>query len=222
MTEDIPVWRRAIQEQDHPLHRIAWVLFEPERIFHAKFIDRILPEKRADVVAFCYLLLDTDDLYEENALGGGYAPVHAARLLGHWRVEAAIPRLLHIVRHEEPGIPVFDAALLALEEIGVAATAPLLDLLHQLDPHEDDALIPLYAAGTLAQIGRGNPDVWDFLKQQMYRPMDEEYDYELMVGNCLDYDAALGREFIESCLRDQRLRQHHRVIREALAAYESR
>src|SRR6266498_2370382 len=98
MSEDMPIWRQAIKNEQHPLHQAAWTLFSKD--FDVDAAASRLEDQKEDVVGFCMLLLDTPELYPQRALGGGNAPVNAVELLCMWKVEAALPRLLQILEEE--------------------------------------------------------------------------------------------------------------------------
>src|SRR5262245_57588802 len=75
MSEEVPVWRQAIKDESHPLHRAAWILFGKN--FNADYAAQALEAQKDDVIGFCTMLLDSRELYPSSALGGGNAPVNA-------------------------------------------------------------------------------------------------------------------------------------------------
>src|SRR5258708_6960747 len=126
MSEEISVWRQAIKDEQHPLHRAAWTLFGKN--FDVDYAGSTLEVQKDDVVGFCTLLLDARELYPESALGGGNAPVNAVQLLCAWKVEAALPRLLQILEEEDWDTIVYGTTADVIASFGATLVDPLLDM----------------------------------------------------------------------------------------------
>src|SRR5689334_13945201 len=106
---DDPIWRQAIKDEQHPLHRAAWQLFSPS--FNAPYTAQSLAAQKDEVIDFIYLILGADELYNEDSLGKGDAPINAVSLLAEWKVTEAIPRLISILETESEDTVVYGEAM---------------------------------------------------------------------------------------------------------------
>lgn len=78
------------------------------------------------VAPFLIELMLDDELAAEGARGEGYAPVHAARLLGELRAESAIEAMLRRLRDTDWNDLLHNALLVSLPRIGAAVVEPAL------------------------------------------------------------------------------------------------
>ncbi|HET6344809.1 MAG TPA: SEC-C metal-binding domain-containing protein [Myxococcota bacterium] len=68
-------------------------------------------------------ILEDRQLWEEDAPGGGWAPIHAAQVLGERRAADAIPALIEALRHLGDDDLLATAAIVALSKMGATAAA---------------------------------------------------------------------------------------------------
>lgn len=87
-----PVYRQALTDAEHPLHRVVWELFQP-RMDVERTAQR-LDDQREEVIAFVCDLFQARELYEPRSLGGGEVPYNCIDLMAYWRVESFIPLLI--------------------------------------------------------------------------------------------------------------------------------
>jgi hypothetical protein len=125
MTDEIPLWRAALQDSGHALHKAAWLLFDPH--FDPIFTAIRLENQRDGILEFCKVLLDEDELYLEMSLGKGLVPGHVVRLLGEWRATEFIPRLVAMLREAPLHDRLYSALTLAFISLGAASIEPLLE-----------------------------------------------------------------------------------------------
>jgi hypothetical protein len=219
MTDDIPIWRQAVQDKAHPLNQATWLIFAAENI-SLKLADRQLADKRDAVIPYCTLILDTDALYEETALGKGFAPANAARLLGHWQVTDALPRLLHILRHENGNKPVYMGASEGLIAMGEIALMPILEFAATFDRREDDPELPLTLTGILARVGKGKPEAFAYIQNVFTSILPDDGAYHFVAELLIEWDEAQGRAYLEQCLKQSHFRRHHKMIRRVLEQFK--
>jgi hypothetical protein len=94
-----------------------------------------------DAGAELIAVLQDKDLQISEDDGESMASIHAARLLGELRSEAAIPALLAALMDSEPGLILWDAALFALAEIGPPVLEPALALVPDATPEHRGYLV---------------------------------------------------------------------------------
>ena len=90
--ETTPIWREALQNRDHELYTAAWTVFSENMnvdVASSRFNDN-----QDTVVPFLSSIIQDEDLYEQDKLGGGNAPMNALRLIGEWAVVGQLPTLL--------------------------------------------------------------------------------------------------------------------------------
>ena len=98
-------------------------LFNPG--FNLEFSGRSLAKHQDQVVQLCFDILDDQSLQDEDAPGGGCAPINAVRLLAAWKIDAAIPRLWRVIETPYCDDVLLDEILNALCEWGDAAVDAL-------------------------------------------------------------------------------------------------
>lgn len=192
MTDETPIWRQALKDDQHPLHRAAWILFSEK--FNPQYADRVLVDLKPLVIQFIYLILDTEELYWEESLGSGNAPINGLDLLGRWQVVEAIPRLIRLLEETEWDAIAHDRAALALEEMGPEAVDPLLEYAAHVDEDEQVSV-----ASMLAKVGKGLPHIYDHVKKVFERQKDE-WDVAYMAECLLTFDPQQAIPFLEEWL----------------------
>ena len=200
MNADLPIWRQAINDEAHPLHRAAWMLFGSD--FDAAHMAGKLAGQQADVVGFCLLLLDSPELYPSSALGGGSAPVNAVKLLCEWRVEAALPRLLQIMETESWDTIVYGTTADLIAAYGSALVEPLLDMASRRTGDQEQVAI----AGTLADAAPGDPRTVAFVRK-VFDTCKQDFEIGYMSESVLTGDPEGGAKWLESKLRTHKYSQ---------------
>jgi hypothetical protein len=94
--------------------------------------DRILSDAASAIPTLIEVLLD-ESLATENGPGRGYAPIHAARLLGDLAATEAIEPLLGRLADTTWDEILHDTIIQALPRIGAAVVEPALGLLAETD-----------------------------------------------------------------------------------------
>jgi hypothetical protein len=194
MSEEMPIWRQAIKDEQHPLHRAAWILFS--RDFDVASAASRLEDQKEDVVGFCTLLLDDRTLYPESALGGGNAPVHAVQLLCMWKVEAAIPRLLQILDEESWDTIIYGTTADYIENFGPVLVEPLLDMATRKTG--DQELVAI--AGTLADAAPGDTHAVAFIRK-LFDSRKQDFEIIYMSESVLAGDPENGAKWLRDRLR---------------------
>lgn len=194
MSEEIAVWRQAIQDEQHPLNRAAWMLFSKE--MNVKYAERVLAEQKDDVIAFCNLILDTDALYDGKSLGSGNAPIHAVELLCHWKVEDSLPRLLSIMENEEWGSDIYGATADGIAKFGTMVVDPLIDISTRVTDDEMQVAI----AGTLADAAPGDLRTVEFIRA-LFESRTEDFEIGYMAENVLLGDPEGGISWLQDRMR---------------------
>jgi len=210
MSEETPIWRQAIKDEQHPLHRAAWLLFA--KALNPKYADEALSAQKDEVISFCNLILDTDELYNEVALGSGNAPIHAVEMLCYWKVEAAIPRLLRILDEEEWESGIYGTTADAIAAFGLAIVDPLLE---KASRNENDQEVLTAIAGTLADAAPGDPRVIAFIRK-IFDSRTKDFEISYMAENILMGDPEGGAKWLQERLRT---RKYSKDIRKRLEQY---
>lgn len=164
MSDTIAIYRQALKDSTHTLSSIAWELFRQQ--FDVKRVAKKYTERQAELIPFLYVLVDDKKLYEEGALGSGYAPINAVRLLGEWGIVDAVPRLLTIIEEEDRDIIIADQAAVALEKMPAEAIDAILE--YGQKENQD-----ISAAFILTRVGRGDDRCFAFITQVFERVTDE-------------------------------------------------
>lgn len=202
MSDEVPVWRQAVLDKAHPLHQAAWLLFSDG--WSARLADRLPAEDRAKIIEFCYLLIDTEELYLERALGRGLAPANAIRLLGYWQVTDAIPRILDGM-NEEADEGIFVASVQSLGTMGAAVVEPLLAYAATL--RKDDLTTQVDVAEILSKTGRGDPRAFNYIRHvfETFAPTDPVLKF---LAQCMvTCHRELAIPYLESCLKHSRYKR---------------
>ena len=211
MSEAIPIWRQAIKEDQHPLHRAAWMLFSKD--FNVSRAGAALEAQKEDVVGFCSLLLDSRELYPEGALGGGSAPVNAVELLCHWKVEAALPRQLQILEVEDWNTIIYGATADSIAAFETLLVDPLLEMAAATTNDQKLAAI----AGTLADAAPGDPRTVAFVRK-LFDSRKEDFDITYMAENVIFGDPEGGAKWLHNRLNTRKYSKEVRKRIEDLIA----
>jgi len=189
----VETWRAAMKDEAHPRHRAAWFLFSPKT--SPKAAARLLEAQSLDVIPWLYEILDTPELYLESSLGQGRAPIHAVGLLGHWQVNAAIPRLLAIIEQETWENDVFDEAITALQLMGPEALDPVLEFAQSVakDKHVDLTAI-------VCRVGVGEERAFAYI-QQVFEHERDDVLQSFVAGNLFELDNDRGLDYLRGYLR---------------------
>ncbi|MBI5668011.1 MAG: hypothetical protein HZC41_08365 [Chloroflexi bacterium] len=207
MSEEMPIWRQAIHDSQHPLHRAAWLLFSEH--FNVDYAAQVLESQKDTVLDFIYLILDTDDLYQVESLGSGFAPINAVHLLGKWQVVEAIPRLLQIVAQEDWEAVVTGQACRALEDMGAAAIEPLLEFA-AASPNQR-----VTVASILGAAGKGDARAYAFIKA-VFEEQTNDMDIEYVAEHLLTCDSQQAIPYLEDGLRQGKIKKS---VRRRLESY---
>ena len=103
---------------------MPWLFRRDEERIHPVLVSAAARTSDA-AVPWLLALLGRDDLARSGSLGGGRAPVAAARLLGTLGAVEAVPALLAALADGAPDEELADAALVALESMGPGAANAL-------------------------------------------------------------------------------------------------
>ncbi len=104
-------------------------------------------------------VLTSPALANQNAPGDGWAPIHAARLLGELRATSAIEPIFNVLYASDPLEYLYSALMDALTAMGPPALEPLLRAQARFD--KPGALNPIHVI--LAQLGVKDPRVLSVL-----------------------------------------------------------
>ena len=209
MSEEMPIWRQAIKDEQHPLHRAAWILFGKN--FDAAYAGSTLEAQKNDVVGFCMLLLDGRELYPESALGSGNAPVNAVQLLCTWKVEAALPRLLQILEEENWDTIVYGTTADVIASFWVTLVDPLLEMATRKTGDQEQVAI----AGTLADAAPGDPRTIAFVRK-LFDSRKQDFEISYMAENVLASDPEGGAKWLQDRLRTHK---YSKEVRKRIEKY---
>jgi HEAT repeat protein len=195
---ELPIWRQAIQDEQHPLHRVAWMLFSPS--LNAPYAAQALADQREAVLDFINTILDTEDLYLDSSLGRGAAPVNAILLLGEWQVTESVPRLIGIIKEGDQESAAYDATLTALGKMGEAAVEPLLEFGEQTNDPEARITV----ASILGEAGKGNIRAFEFIRR-VFEKQKDDMDITYLAEHLLAWDAEAGSAYLEAWMKNHRV-----------------
>ena len=196
MADRVAIWREALQDRQHPRHRLAWVLFP--KTMPVSAAARRLEAHKDEVIGYLLEVLETPALFGRDALGEGHAPGHAMALLGYWRVTAAVPRLLQILDEQPWSSPLHDQALKALEVMGPSIIDEVLAFAEtaRLTTHGS-------IASVLVSVGQGDARAFNWVKDSLLR-QKSELDFAYTARLLLDMNPGAAIPFLEKRLRDRR------------------
>ncbi|RLC62007.1 MAG: hypothetical protein DRI48_10065, partial [Chloroflexi bacterium] len=114
---------------------------------------------RAEAVSALIELATDEYLQWEDSPGEGYAPIRAVQLLGELKAEEAIPTLIDITADAGIETIISDAALHALQEIGLPALEPVLTFMR----YSRDVEAKIKLAEMVGAVGEGNEQAYEVL-----------------------------------------------------------
>jgi hypothetical protein len=209
MTDTAPTYRQALKDSQHPLYKAAWIIFGEK--MNLKFAAKELEAQKEQVIPFLMEIANTSELESESSLGSGHAPPNALRLLGRWRVVEALPRLLHILEHDDWDTNIHEAAVTALEKMGPAALEPVLAIAEKATESADRITL----ASILSFAGKGDPRAYAFIKT-LFDEQKTDWDIRFVSESLLacDRDAAIA-------LLEERIRRgkYNKALRKILEGY---
>lgn len=205
MTE-IPEWRKAINDSSHPMSDLAWRLFQEE--FNAEKTAKRYADRREEALPFLYLILDADELYYEQSLGSGYAPINTVSLLGEWQVVEAIPRLLPLITDDDDQELLVDRVVFALEKMPPEAIEPILEY-GQEEAHAMDAVF------ILSKIGKGDERCFDFICS-VFERMTTEFDIITVAESLASNNLKKAESYFQEKTQKGPLRRYRKVLQKTI------
>jgi hypothetical protein len=142
----------------------------------ARLRERILSLGPA-VVPPLIALLEDEALALETAPGEGWAPIHAADLLGELHVVEAVGPMLRRLENDDVGSILRDSVMQALPALGAPALEPILSA----HAAATDPLNRMTLAGILAQLGIQDDRIYQILIDEL------EHDTEPGAMHLADY-----------------------------------
>ncbi len=109
-----------------------------------------LPPFTPEIISQLRLVIHSELYDAEDSEGKGYAPIHAAKLLGQSGSPEAVEPLLFALYRSDPDEILYSETLFALEALGPPALPGVLDSMQ----YSDEPDFKLGLAGVLAKIGR--------------------------------------------------------------------
>lgn len=128
----------------------------------ARIEAEILDHKDTIVPALIEILLD-DNLAAEEAPGHGYAPIHAAHLLGKLCAPEAVEPMIERLRETGFDDILHNALLFALPRLGAAVVEPAL----RAHAGTDDRDFRISLAGALAECGVRDDRIYELLLRML-------------------------------------------------------
>jgi hypothetical protein len=114
-------------------------------------------------------LLECDALDREGALGSGYGPTSAARLLGELAPASAAPAMARLLARLEPDSALADCLAVAFRGFGAEALEPLLAARATLTPSEDEDGIRDHLLEAIVSLGVQDPRVSAVVREEFAR-----------------------------------------------------
>jgi len=205
MTE-ILEWRKAINDSSHPMSDLAWRLFQEE--FNVEKTAKRYADQREEALPFLYLILDADELYYEQSLGSGFAPINAVSLLGEWQVVEAIPRLLPLITDDDDQELLVDCVVFALEKMPSEAIEPILEY-GQEEAHAMDAVF------ILSKIGKGDERCFDFICS-VFEHMTTEFDIITVAESLASNNLEKAESYFQEKTQKGPLRCYRKVLQKTI------
>ncbi len=117
----------------------------------------------SEIVSRLKFMVQSEDYAYEDSEGKGYAPIHAAKLLGQSGSLEAVDPLLLALYTSDPEDILYSTAVFALQELGSLALQPVLDSMQ----YSTDPDFRLSLAEVLSHVGQGN--------EQAFRTLEAYY-----------------------------------------------
>jgi hypothetical protein len=112
-----------------------------------------------EVASMLVEVLVDEELSAEGSRGDGYAPIHAARLLGELRSEIAIDPMLQVLRETDWNDIINNTVLFAMPRMGAAIVEPTLRAYQQ----SRDQDFRVRCAAVLSECGARDERIFDLL-----------------------------------------------------------
>jgi hypothetical protein len=204
MTDEQPIWRIALKDEQHPLHRATWILFSKNMKVEKATVK--LEEKRDIVIPLILAILEDQSLEYESALGSGSAPINAIKLSGEWQVEEALPHFYRILvdeEHREDTSVMWDRVVHYLPRFGEVVVEKLLAL---IDQYPDVGYLFLSLLGEAAP---GNEQVFNMIQAAIEaidgRAKFASHDIDYMSNALLKCDRDKGLAYVQNVLQKRKL-----------------
>jgi hypothetical protein len=203
MSTEIPVWRVTLDDKTHELHSLAWFLFGDA--MNVKYVAKRFADQKEQAIEFCYVILDDKILREEEALGSGFAPIHAIRLLAKWQVTEALPRFFDIIEHDDSEI-MQGYLLITLRAETVASLSEfetdIFDMVIEFAENHPKYENRITFVETLRKLGQNDERTFNFICTVLEEITNEEPEHIFVVAeNLLKCNFQQGkihlREFVE-------------------------
>jgi hypothetical protein len=191
----VPVYRKALKDSQHPMHQAAWYLFREE--MSVERVASRLDDKKDEVVEFVRTLFRHRELYEPGSLGDGAVPYNCVDLMAHWQAESFIPELIPALMYTDERFFendldfVFDRVMRSLShDYGSAVVEPVLEALEQ-----DDITLGL-ASDILSHACREDERCYQVIRKAFDRAEDPD-DVEMYSLNLMRWDTERGRAALQ-------------------------
>lgn len=199
--ETTQVWRTALTTRDHDLYAAAWTLFMQG--MNEEVAATRLESQRETVIPFLENLIEDDYLYQNAAPGKGNAPVNALRLLGKWKVQEAVPKLLTVLETATPRQPTYFASINALAQFGEDIIPTIVAWVEEKPENRDEAL------EVLEKVAVGNTEVFDMVLSWI---VPEEYSLETYVQSLVELDSERAVKVLNDLAQNRSFSKEEREI----------
>ncbi len=157
-----------------------------------------VPPFTSEIISQLRLVIHSELYDDEDSEGKGYAPIHAAKLLGQSGSPEAVEPLLFALYRSEPDEILYSQTLFALEALGPLALPGVLDSMQ----YSDEPDFKLGLAGTLAKIGRDDERAFRAL-EAYYHETTWEDDRVMAVANLGALDDSRALPLLHRALNDR-------------------
>lgn len=199
--ETTQVWRAALTTRDHELYGAAWTLFMQG--MNEEVAATRLESQRETVIPFLESLIEDEYLYQNNAPGKGNAPVNALRLLGKWKVQEALPKLIEVLETATPRQPTYFASINALAQFGEDIIPRILAWVEEKPENRDEAL------EVLERVAVGNTEVFDLVLSWI---TPDEYSLETYAQSLVELDSERAAKVFNDLAQNRSFSKEERAI----------
>lgn len=199
--ETTQVWRTALTTRDHELYAAAWTLFMQN--MNEEVAATRLESHREAVIPFLNSLIEDDYLYQSQAPGKGNAPVNALRLLGKWKVEAAVSKFIEVLETVSPRQPTYFAAINALAQFGEEIIPRIVAWVEEKPENRDEAL------EVFERVAVGNTDVFEMVLSWI---TPDEYSLETYAQSLVELDPERALKVLNDLSQNRSFSKEERVI----------
>jgi hypothetical protein len=209
MSDDpFATYREILKDTSHPYYEMAWLVFQDR--MDLKYVSERLIDRQDKLTPLLLDILDNDNLILDTSLGQGMAPVHAAGILGEWRIKEAIPRLMELMETQDHESYIQGVSVVALGKMGAEIVPPILKFAETADTD-------LYSdiASILAEAGKQTTAAYDWVAARLIVQTDHwEIRYYAEMLMMIDYPTA--RRLIEERIRQ---RQYSKKLADELLSF---